>query len=297
MNEEKITTELKKWFVATRPWSIPASAAPLLVVCAWLYATHSDVRWVLAPIAFLSAVSFHLAGNLISDYFDFIYGVDTLETAGSRTLPDGIFRPRTLLYFGFTILCVASVLGLFLAYESDWKLLFFGIFGAVAVLFYYLIKFRGFGVFLIFVVFGPCIALGVEYTLTTKLSHAVLALSLPIGLLTTAILHANDIRDMPHDRAAGIHTFALWIGLQAAKRVYRLLVLVPYLLIGVYVALGTITPISLVVLATLPFASSNIRFLNDSDKIQSLDRQTAKLQTAFSALLIASMCLASIVKL
>ncbi len=286
---KKASKELTKWVVATRLWSVPASIAPLFIVLAWLYATQSNgIRWGLAPLVFFSVVLFQLAGNLISDYFDFTHGVDTIETAGSRTLPEGIFRPRTILYYGITLLGIASVTGLYLAYESGLTLVCFGMFGILAAAFYYKIKFRGLGVFLIFVVFGPCIALGTEYTLTTRLSWSVLLLSFPIGLLTTAILHANDIRDMPHDQTAGIYTFALGIGRENAELIYRMLIIIPYLLIGFYIVLGILPPVAITVLATLPLASSAVRILNDSEKMKDLDRKTAMLQLVFSVVVIAS---------
>ncbi|MDO4586321.1 MAG: prenyltransferase [Planctomycetia bacterium] len=281
--------ELKNWLIATRPWSIPASAVPVIAAGGWLYATAHKLPWELAFVVLLSAVLFQLAGNLISDYFDFTRGVDTLETAGSRTLPDGIFRPRTILLYGCFVLTTASGLGLFLAIKSGPFLFYLGLFGVVSTSFYYALKYRGFGVFLIFIVFGPCIASGTEYALTSRLSWPVFLLSLPIGFLTTAILHANDIRDMPHDQTAGIQTFALWLGRRNAERFYRFLIATPYFLVGFYCFIGTLPCMSLLTLVTIPLANSAIRNLNDVEKINNLDRQTALLQSAFSIVLIASL--------
>ncbi|MDO5581626.1 MAG: prenyltransferase [Planctomycetia bacterium] len=283
-----MSIELKKWLIATRPWSIPASAVPVIAAGVWLYAATHKLPWELALIVLLSTVLFQLAGNLISDYFDFTRGVDTVETAGSRTLPDGIFRPRTILLYGCFVLAIASGLGFFLAIKSGPFLFYLGLFGVIATAFYYVLKYSGFGVFLIFTVFGPCIALGTEYALTSCLSWPVFLISLPIGLLTTAILHANDIRDMPHDRAAGIQTFALWLGRQNAERFYRFLIVSPYALVGIYCFTGMLPCMALLTLTTIPLANSVIRNLTDLEKIDSLDQQTALLQTAFSIMLIAS---------
>lgn len=281
--------ELKKWLIATRPWSIPASVVPVILVGVWLYATTRILPWELALVVLLSAVLFQLAGNLISDYFDFIHGVDTVETAGSRTLPDGIFRPRTILLFGCFVLTIASGLGFFLAIKSGPFLFYLGLFGVISTTFYYALKYRGLGVFLIFIVFGPCIALGTEYSLTSCLSWPVFLLSLPIGLLTTAILHANDIRDMPHDQAAGIQTFALWLGRRNAERFYCFLIVSPYFLVGIYCFLGVLPWMALLTLSTMSLAKSAIRNLSDLGKTDNLDRQTALLQTVFSVMLIASL--------
>ncbi|MDO5553342.1 MAG: prenyltransferase [Planctomycetia bacterium] len=284
-----MSTELKKWLTATRPWSIPASAAPVIVIASWLYGHHAEARWSLAPLVLLSAVLFQLAGNLISDYFDFSFGVDTVETAGSRTLPDKIFRPRTILLYGLIILAIGSLSGLYLAWLSGPFLFYLGLAGCVATFFYYALKFRGAGVFLIFVIFGPGIALGTEYTLTCQLSWECLLLSLPIGLLTTAILHANDIRDQTHDQAAGVHTFALWLGPRNASHFYRFLIITPYLLIGGYGFSGILPLTSLIILITLPMARAAVHTVTDTRQLDSLDRITARLQTVFSIFITVSL--------
>lgn len=280
--------ELKKWIIATRPWSITASATPVIVVSTWLFCQGSIAQWTLIPAVIGGAVLFQLAGNLISDYFDYTRGVDTLETAGSRTLPDKIFLPGTVLFFGWTLLGIAILLGMYLVVKSDSKLLYFGFTGTVSVIFYYWMKYHGLGLILIFWIFGPGIALGTEYALTRSLSWPVFLLSLPIGLITTAILHANDLRDMSHDRSAHIVTFSLLIGEKKAKCFYRILVTAPYFLIGFYCCFCNFSPRILVTLVTITLAGSAIRSLNDSVKINDLDRKTALLQTYFAVMLVLS---------
>ncbi len=291
---------LKKWLVATRPWSIPASAAPVLVVVVWLYATGNDSRWELALPTILGAVLFQLAGNLISDYFDFTRGVDTAETAGSRMLPDGVFQPRTILLYGLTILTAASVLGIFLVVESGPFLFGFGIFGIVSTCFYYVLKFRGMGVFLIFAVYGPGIALGTEYTLTGNVSWPVSLISIPIGSLTTAILHVNDIRDMPHDKAAGIRTFALNVGRNRSEQIEVAMLVLPYLAVPVLITCRVLPATTLLAWLTFPMAWKIINSLRLShqvpERINNLDQRTAVLQTFFSLSLVFAMILNIVIK-
>lgn len=280
---------LKKWLAATRPWSIPASASPALLVGVWLGAARIDARWPLAPLIIFSVVLFHLAANLISDYYDFVYGVDTSETAGSRTLPDGIFRPVTILRFGWILLAAAAGLGIYLAIQSGGGLFYLGLFGALATLFYYKVKFHGAGIILIFLVFGPGIALGTEYALTSRLTWPVLLFSLPVGLLTTAILQVNDIRDARHDSAAGIKTFTYWIGRRRAEWFYRFLMIAPYFLVLLYCLLGILPAVSMSTWLTLPQVGTALRGLNRPEQLKNLDRKTALLQMVFSLLLAVSL--------
>lgn len=280
--------ELKKWIIATRPWSIPASVTPVIVVSFWLYVQESPAQWSLIPAIVGGTILFHMAGNLISDYFDYTQGVDTWETAGSRTLPDKIFLPRTILLFGWILLVLAILFGIYLVFKSDSQLVYFGLIGTVAVIFYYKLKYRGLGLLLIFLIFGPGIAMGTEYVLTKSLTLPVFLLALPIGFMTTAILQANDLRDMSYDRQANIVTFSLLVGDINAKRFYRVLILTPYLLIGGYCCCGLLSPKVLVMLLTMPLAASVMQSLNDSVKLNDLDRKTALLQMFFSSMLIVS---------
>lgn len=88
---------LADWFLATRPWSYPASTMPVALVLAYYFADGVAVDPVNAGWALVNIVIFHAAGNVWSDYFDFRYGVDNQNTLGVRQLVDGKFLAREFL--------------------------------------------------------------------------------------------------------------------------------------------------------------------------------------------------------
>ena len=90
---------LADWFLATRPWSYPASTMPVALVLAYYFADGVAVDPVNAGWALVNIVIFHAAGNVWSDYFDFRYGVDNQNTLGVRQLVDGKFVAREFLWF------------------------------------------------------------------------------------------------------------------------------------------------------------------------------------------------------
>ena len=82
---------LKDWVVAVRPWSFPASAMPVIVSLAYLFAAHEDMDWFNGVWALVNIVIFHAAGNTRSDYFDFRKGANAEDTFGEKTLTSGLF--------------------------------------------------------------------------------------------------------------------------------------------------------------------------------------------------------------
>ena len=81
----------KDWFLATRPWSFPASAMPVMVTLFYLWWRGYELSWGFGIWAVLNVVVFHACGNTWSDYFDYKKGVDADDTYGNKTLTDGLF--------------------------------------------------------------------------------------------------------------------------------------------------------------------------------------------------------------
>ncbi len=283
----------KEWFLATRPWSFPASTMPALVATSYVFQNSdnfSAVNWWLVVPIFLGVVLFHSAGNLISDYFDYKHGVDTPNNIGNTNMMiiNGIFEPKTIFRYGFTLLVLASIIGIVLTCVAGWQLLVIGGLGFLLTLFYYKLKFNALGDLDIFIVFGVLIALGTSFVLTGVLDYSVLLVSAPTGLLITGILHANNTRDIVNDTSANIATQASVLGVKMSRIYYVLLVGGAYVMVAVLAAVGELSWISLAVVLSLPIAIGNIKRMaahKQPTDISDLDGNTAKLVMIFSLLL------------
>ena len=292
---------LKDWFFATRPWSFPVSSLPALVAMLYAIYAHPECysQWILGVVAVVGAVIFHAGGNLISDYHDYQSGVDKEGIVGTDMLTSGLFSPRQILVYGWTFIIIGVALGLFLVVQSGAGLLWIGLFGAAAAVFYYFLKFRALGDLLIFLVYGSTIMLGTAYVMLRHFDWLMLFVSFPMAFITVSVLHSNNTRDMKSDRHAGIRTFAMVIGLKASQIYYYLLNALAYVGIIVMVALNILPLLALIILITLPVAFKNGKAMsqateNDLRSINDLDIKTAQLQLMFSltlslALLIAIM--------
>lgn len=281
----------KNWIIATRPWSFPASAMPALFAMAYVFYMQDSIEsihWGYGVAALLGAVLFQASGNLIGDYFDYMYKVDRKESLGSsRMLVDGVFTPKTIFWFGIIVLCMGILIGLFLWSQTGNDLLWIGIVGALGTFFYYKLKYMALGDVLIFIIYGPLIALGTAFVMTNQLYWEVVVLSIPIAFLVVNILHANNTRDMRDDKLANIKTQALLLGEKGSRIQYTFLAIGAYVAVAIFVLLNMISPLALLVIVTLPLAKKNINLIkqakiNKPEIIKDLDAMSAQLVMAFT---------------
>jgi 1,4-dihydroxy-2-naphthoate octaprenyltransferase len=295
---------LKQWILAFRPWSFPASAMPALTALSFVLFQQKtgaavSISWLNGWLAVAGIIFCHAGGNLISDYYDYIHRVDRRDTFGSsRLLVEGVFRPQTVLRYGYALLAAGSLAGIYLTLHSSVHLLWIGGCGLSGTVFYYWFKYRALGDLLIFLIYGQLIALGTACAVTAQLNMPVLLLSAPVGFLVVNILHANNTRDILHDGQAQIRTQAMLLGLRASKVQYVALAVGSYLAIVLLVVFRVIHPLCLSVLLTLPLAVRNMKAMcrakiEQPERICNLDAASAQSVLAFSLALTLSNVLAA----
>lgn len=270
--------------IAVRHWSFPASAMPVVVTLAYLFWMKEDVDWVNGVWALLNIVIFHAAGNTWSDYYDYKRGVDTKDTFGAKTLTDGMFTPKEIYRLSLGLLIVALAGGVGLLLRTGLPLLYIGLGGAACSLLYPVLKYNALGDVVIFMAYALLPTLGTAYVATGLINWDVMWIAIPVGLITVAILHANNTRDIQTDARAGIKTLAMKLGEKTSVILYCIETLFPFgWIIGCAVT-GTFPWWSLLVLPVLIPAMQNIlRYpVKGASAIIHLDEQTAKLQLLFS---------------
>lgn len=289
----------KDWMTAIRPWSFPASAMPVIVMLAYLYWMHEDINCVNGVWALLNIIVFHASGNTWSDYFDYKHNVDAKDTFGSKTLTDGMFSPREIFILSMSLLSVAIIAGLGLMLRTGLPLLYIGICGAACSLLYPTLKYRALGDVVIFLAYALLPALGTCYVATGSIDAGALLAALPVGLITVAILHANNTRDMRTDARAEIKTLAMKLGGKASIYLYCVEILFPFIWIAGLAVFGFLPLWTLLVLPALVPALGNVRVVSlfhakGESAIAGLDQMTAKLQLLFSLLFTLSFVVAGL---
>ncbi|MBQ6872392.1 MAG: prenyltransferase [Bacteroidales bacterium] len=284
---------LKEWFLATRPWSFPASAMPVLVTLAYLFWQQYDVCWWKGLWCVLNIVVFHAAGNTWSDYHDFKSGVDNSETAGGVAITSGQFEPGEIRGLSMALLVVAVVSGISIVICTGLPVLYLGLAGFFLTLLYPFLKYRALGDVDIFLTYSLLPILGTSFVSTGEIHYGALWLSVPIGLITVAILHINNLRDMEYDKKAGISTFAMRIGAKWAVAVYGIELLLPFVWIVACALCGVFPWWSVLALIAVAPAAANVKKSMRYEEggmsaVIGLDEQTAKLQLLFGMLLFIS---------
>lgn len=292
------TTERKStltvWFQATRAFSFPASIVPVAVGAVMAARTEGPVAWWLVPFVAVASVLMQAGTNLVSDYFDYLKGVDKDYTyGGSRVLVQRLLTPLQVLVGGAVLFAVACAIGLLFIAVRGWPIFALGVLGLLGGIFYTArpvgLKYFALGDAIVFMLMGPLMVIGSYFVLTGTYNHSVVIASLPVGCLVAAILHANNMRDIQHDREAHVWTVANLLGHNGSRLEYYALVGGAYLSVIGMMAGGMVGLWGLLVFATAPLAAKNLRRVVRSqpqqpEAIATLDVQTAQLHLAFGLL-------------
>lgn len=298
-----IPASIKLWIQAVRAPFFTASVVPVFLALALALWRKDVICWPAFPLMLLSVVFLHAGTNTMNDYCDFKNGVDKKTTFGSsRVLVDGLMRPGQLLTGSLMLFCAGVFFGLILVALRGMPILVMGLIGLAAGFLYSAaplrLKYIGLGDITVFIFMGPFLVVSAYYALTGIYTPLVLCASFPIGFLVTAILHANNIRDLRHDRAAGIKTLALILGLKRAKLEYYCLLGAAYISVFFMVLRKDLPVFALAVFVSFPLAAKNIlsvaRLKEDNfGSISLLDISSAKLHMFFGVLFILSLLLAA----
>ena len=296
--EERMSSWLGKRFGAMRAFALPVSVLPVLVATAAVR-EPGEWHWGVLIASMLGAAFLHVAGNLFNDYFDFKSGVDRKvagdENRPGRQLVRGELTPKDILTEAAVFVLLTLLVGGYLVWQCGGELLWFAGAAFASIYWYtgppFKMKYRALGEPLIFLVFGPILMLGAGYAQTGKLEWLVLLLSVPVGLATTAILTANNIRDQEEDQVGGIRTLAQVIGIRALRWFYILLVAGCVLFLAVLGVVGlglgmlVCAPILLVLLA------KPLKCVWGKTRLPDIDAQTARFASVMLVFLLVALLL------
>lgn len=276
--EELKEKEPIKLLRALRPWSFQMSVSAMILGV--LLARQIVVPFFL--LAVLGIIMVHGSFNALSDYFDYIKRVDLpngMGSAGSRVLIDGLMKPGAHLAYSLTLLSASLMIGAYLAAMRS-AIIPFIIIGFIAGFMYGIpkvgLKWLALGDLGVMIAFGPGIVLGTEALMGASISAASALISVAIGMVIVAVLHANNWRDIEDDRRAGVKTVAMLLGERGSMIYYLALIWLSYVLFAIAVFLDrTYWPI-LGSFITIPWAYrlSRIAMNPRSWKRKILDQQT-----------------------
>ena len=114
--------------------------------------------------------------------------------------------------------------GVYLTFVAGWIIVLIGVLSIAAAAAYtggpYPLGYYGLGDLFVFVFFGLVAVCGTYYVQVGGINSSVLWASIPIGLLITAILVVNNLRDIDTDEGAGKKTLAVRLGVTGTQLEY-----------------------------------------------------------------------------
>lgn len=238
-------TGLGAWILGARPKTLPAAIVPVVVgSAAAADGSLGDGRglsWWRFALAMIVSLALQVGVNYANDYSDGVKGTDDARVGPLRLVGSGVARPGAVRRAAFAAFGVAAVAGLALAVVAGWWLVLVGL-AAMASAWLYTggprpYGYLGLGEVFVFVFFGVVATAGSSFVQLEEVDGLSLACSVPVGLLATALLVTNNLRDIPTDAASGKRTLAVRLG-DARTRV-------------MYVSLCTGTMLSVVLVAVV----------------------------------------------
>lgn len=215
---------LRAWVLATRPRTLPAATAPVVVgsALAWRDGVFHPG---LALAALAGALLLQIGSNFANDYFDFKKGADTEARLGpTRATASGLISERGMIAGMAVVFGLAVAVGLYLAAVGGWPIVAIGVAGIVCAILYtggpFPLGYLGLGEVAVFLFFGLAAVTGTYYVQAHAVTPASLLLAVPPGLLSAGILLVNNIRDAETDAPAGKRTLAVRFGRPFARGLY-----------------------------------------------------------------------------
>ena len=215
-----------QWVEGARPRTIPTAIAPVIAgtgAAAWL----DGAVWWKALLALVVAVAMIVGVNYANDYSDGIRGTDDVRAGPLRLVGSRLATPKSVLTAALLSFAVAGAAGLALAVVSaPWLIAVGGVCIAGAWLYTGGSKpygYLGLGEVAVFVFFGLVAVLGTQYTQAGRIDWVGLLAAIAVGSLSSAVLVANNLRDIPTDREAEKITLAVRLGDPRTRLLYQAL--------------------------------------------------------------------------
>ena len=212
------------------PRTLPNAVAPVIAgtgAAAWL----DGAVWWKALLALVVAVALIIGVNYANDYSDGIRGTDDERAGPLRLVGSRVASPRAVLTAAVTSAWrwARSPAWCWRCSANPWLIAV----GAACIAGAWLYTggskpygYQGFGEVAVFVFFGLVAVLGTQYTQALRVDWVGLVAAVTMGCLSSAVLVANNLRDIPTDTQSGKITLAVRLGDARTRRLYVALLVV-----------------------------------------------------------------------
>ncbi len=241
--------KLKAWISAARLRTLPLSISGIIIAGAASNAV-GEFNLLIFILALIATLGFQILSNFANDYGDGVKGTDNHERVGPmRAMQSGILKAKDLkigmiITTIFTLLVVSMLI--FVAFGKENILLaaiFFnlGIAAIIAAITYTVGKnaygYRAMGDLFVFIFFGIVGVMGCYFLFTQNIGNMIILPAITIGLLSTAVLNLNNMRDRLSDARVNKNTLAVLLGESKVKNYHASLIVTAFASAIIYIIL------------------------------------------------------------
>ena len=227
-------SKLKIWIMAGRPKTLWAALSPVIIGTALAYGDNK-VHWLSAFLAAFGAVMIQIGTNLSNDYFDYKHGADKGERLGPlRVTQAGLVKPETMKKAFIFVYGLAALSTIYLIWRAGWPIVVIGVLSIASGILYtagpFPFAYYGLGDIFVLIFFGLVAVGGTYYVQALDINAFVILAGFAPGLLSTAILTVNNLRDIHTDKEAGKRTLPVRFGETFGRLEYLFCVIISCLI-------------------------------------------------------------------
>lgn len=233
---------LRDWIGGARIRTLPLAISPVALGTAAAYAAEAFEawHWVRALLCLAVALGLQIGVNFANDYSDGVRGTDARRVGPARLTGSGAATPKTVLAVALVFFALAAAAGVVLVVLSEqYWLLAVGAACLLAAWFYtggkHPYGYYGLGELFVFVFFGVVATAGTTFVQVGLVNLESWISGVAAGLLASAVLISNNLRDLDQDRMAGKRTLTVLIGSLASRILFTVFTLVPFVLLMFFV--------------------------------------------------------------
>lgn len=217
------------WLLAARPKTLPAGIVPVFVGGVMAYSVG---KFSLLPFlaALFGSIMIQIGTNFANDLFDFKKATDRSDRIGpTRVTQAGLVTTRQITIATAIAFALATLAGIYLVYIAGWPIVVIGLVSIACGVLYtagpFALGYIGLGDMFVLVFYGPVALAGTFYVQTLEMSNGIILAGLPFGMISTAILVVNNLRDIDSDKRGRKNTLAVRFGRRFARVEYLLLLI------------------------------------------------------------------------
>ncbi len=268
---EQSLSRTQAWLESLRPKTLPLAFAAIIVgtALAWWQGHFNPL---VALLALITAGLLQILSNLANDYGDAVKGSDKPDRIGPlRGMQKGVITQQQMkraLMVTVGLICLSGIALLMASYQTMEDFIGFMVLGGVSIIaaITYTVGTRpygyiGLGDISVLIFFGWLSVMGSWYLQAHTLEAVTFLPATACGLLATAVLNVNNLRDIDSDRENGKNTLAVRLGPVNARRYHIGLLMGALLCLALFNLMALHSPWGWLFILAAPLLIKQARFV------------------------------------